>query len=448
MGDYYGDCENCTTWTNNTDCQNCTNWINNTQTTHTVERITTTGSLYDITDLSTSTKSAEVSHHNDDSQIGLVVSIVMQLIAMPPCIIGNLMVLLALFKYSKLRRSQSNLYILSLTIADFLVGVLLIPFETAMNIQQLQRNRSENDIGFCVMHRFLVAFTLGSSLASMLMISVDRYIAIIKPFFYAEKVTPRVIKLSIAVTWSVMLILCSPIFTSVMTEPHHPTRHCGFPCPSGLRTQGRVYTLIVYAILMLIFIGNIVLYSWVAKTALKQHMRIVKEMSKSNVQYRYRKGELKNTKIMVIMFGVFIMFWLPYMIVLTLYVSGVCPKDKRCPDMRDTALALGILNSGLNCYVYAWQKKDFKLAIKQILLSIRKRNRVCSIQPNKPLRKENRNFSKASLFTISSKLTTKPTELTMIATCHSSGIELDDVSRTLDYEEGVILPQPPQSTEV
>lgn len=357
---------------------------------------------------------------NKSVEIGLIISTAMQVLALPACIVGNLIIFIALKKDRKLRMTQTNFYIISLTVADSLVGVAVIPFETVVNIERLMSSSSIETVIICVIHRVLIVFLLGSSLASMLLISIDRCIAISFPFFYAEKVTAKVIKGSIIGTWLLMLILCIPMFSS-MTEERHTTHSCDFQW-NALKTEGKIYAMIIYSFLILIFFSNVIFYSCVAKIAVKQHNRILEEMHHSSSQYLYNKGNIKNTKKMVVMFGVFIVLWLPYMVVLILQIAGACLKA--CTSARDISLSLGMMNSSINCYIYAWQKRDFKCAINKLLRVIKRKNRVLSVNLQKRAVKlpKTRTNSTESLFMISSKLSSKRTELSILAKCQSSEV--------------------------
>lgn len=411
--------------------------------TQNVSSWTTTGILTSSTthllssDGSFSTESSPVvltdSILDTDSRLGLVTAVILQIVAFFPCILGNLVVFIVVAKYKRLLRIQSNFFIVNLTLADFLVGILLIPLETVVHFHQIRQDSHVDNGVLCSIHRFLTVFLLGSSLVAMLMISIDRYIAIIYPFFYTKKVTPNVIKFSIAAAWCFMFALCVPILSSLRVNPDQPNRHCGFPCAYLLHPAGQAYAVIIYSLLLIIFVGNITLYTWVARTALKQHSRIMDERNQSNTRYQYNsRGELSNTKIMVIMFGVFILFWLPYLMVVALHVGGRCLKSvNECEISREITLSLGILNSSLNCYIYAWQKKDFKFAIRHTMRLCKRRRRVAPTRlrvPVKPLHEA----GVGSLFTVSTKLSSRPTEMTLIATCHDSdvGIHYDNVSQT------------------
>lgn len=402
---------------------NTSTWISTSTANYSI--LPTSHSHYWPTASGNSTNSSTLLHHNHDSleidHIGQIISILIQLLAFPPCVIGNIFVFIVLARNRRLR-TNTNGYVLSLSIADFLVGVLVIPLETVINFLELMSEVSRWLNYICIVHQFLLVFLLGSSLTAMLLISIDRYIAISHPFFYTERVNGKVIKRTIVFGWIFMLALSAPILVR-FKQPRQTAKICNIPTLDNLGNFHRYavgYGLSLYAIMMLIFIGNIVLYVWVARIAVIQHMRISSEIEQHQ---RHTRTDIKNTKVLILMFGVFIIFWLPFMIIISLQLSDYCNASKghimACSTSKNLALSFGVLNSCVNCYIYAWQKRDFKSAIRRMICVKRRRGRITSLSATLPalyrLRKGRTN-SAESTFTITSKVATRRTDLSLIAT--------------------------------
>lgn len=371
---------------------------------------------------------------SDDNLIGLIIGLILQLLSFFPCLFGNLSVFIAFVKYNKLR-TKTNFYIVNLTVADFLVGILVVPFDSTEKIYEITRlNSAANeslprDPVFCTIHRFIITFLMGYSLVALLMISIDRYIAVARPFYYVEKVTSKGILITIGISWLLMFALCAPILDRLgdIGEPFY--RVCGFPCWSSLKSQGKAYVIILYILLVIIYFSNIACYAWVAAIAVKQHLKL-KDLTQRNVIYS--KGDIRNTKIMTSMFGIFILFWLPYMLILTLHVVGTCSKNT-CIIPRDIALSLGVVNSSINCYIYAWRKRDIKEVLSMMLCS-RKRVRVVPQDSAQAMRRANRNNSSESAYNFTARLSHRPTELSLMASCHSSVVGLDNLEMSCSVD--------------
>lgn len=382
--------------------------------------------LSNITQPTGSTK-AVLRHSDEDNveeNIGIIVSLLIQLLAFPLCFIGNFMVFFILAKHRRLR-TNANYYVLNLSVADFLVGTLVIPLETCINAFELIHKNSIKLYSLCIIHRFLLVFLLGSSLTAMLLISVDRYLGINHPFFYTEKVTGTVIRRTIVLSWILMVLLTAPILLPL----RDPTSiiMCKLPKLSELSDYPEAigYGIVLYVAVMIIFIGNIVLYLWVARIAVIQHMRVSSEMGQ---HHNHTRNDMRSTRAMILMFGVFIIFWLPFMFVMTIQLSDYCKtnnnKSVACFTTHTVALSLGVLNSCVNCYIFAWQKRDFKQAIRKSFLTKKPRmNRISSIHtatlPVTLRRPQGRNNSAESTFTITSRIATRRTEISLMATVGS-----------------------------
>ncbi|XP_058508796.1 trace amine-associated receptor 1-like [Solea solea] len=98
-------------------------------------------------------------------------------------VILNLLVIISISHFRQLH-TTTNLLLLSLAVADFLVGLLQMPLVLLQN----QGCWFLGDI-MCVVHYFFAALLVNVSVGCMVLISVDRYIAICNPMFYTTRVT-------------------------------------------------------------------------------------------------------------------------------------------------------------------------------------------------------------------------------------------------------------------
>ncbi|XP_035525718.1 trace amine-associated receptor 13c-like [Morone saxatilis] len=127
----------------------------------------------------------------------------------------NLLVIISISHFRQLH-TPTNLLILSLAVSDFLVGLLLMPVKILL-------------IGGCWFLESLMcglfyyaSFILTSaSVGNMVLISVDRYVAICDPLCYPTKVTQKRVKICICLCWA-----CSVFYNGVILIDFlkHPNR--------------------------------------------------------------------------------------------------------------------------------------------------------------------------------------------------------------------------------
>ncbi|XP_036065654.1 trace amine-associated receptor 13c-like [Oryzias melastigma] len=114
-------------------------------------------------------------------------------------VVLNLLVIISVSHFRQLH-SPTNTILLSLAVSDFLVGLLLLPLE-------IYRNTSCWFLGeiVCAVYYFLGCYIPYTSIGNIVLISVDRYVAICHPLHYPTTITA--VKAKLYATGVVDLIL-------------------------------------------------------------------------------------------------------------------------------------------------------------------------------------------------------------------------------------------------
>ncbi|KAM3175079.1 hypothetical protein ACTXT7_009230 [Hymenolepis weldensis] len=121
---------------------------------------------------------------------------------------GNVLVIVAILIVKKLR-SPTNLLIVNLAVTDFLVSILVLPFAIAYQIFEYWPFKQ----AICDLYSISDVLLCTLSILSLCTISIDRYMAITKPFQYALKRTPKRMFIMILISWLLSAaISVSPIF--------------------------------------------------------------------------------------------------------------------------------------------------------------------------------------------------------------------------------------------
>nr|XP_043875601.1 trace amine-associated receptor 13c-like isoform X1 [Solea senegalensis]XP_043875653.1 trace amine-associated receptor 13c-like isoform X1 [Solea senegalensis] len=128
-------------------------------------------------------------------------------------VILNLLVIISISHFKQLH-TTTNLLLLSLAVADFLVGLLQMPLLLLNN----EGCWLLGDI-LCVVHYFFAGLVVSVSVGCMVLISVDRYIAICNPMFYTTRVTLTRVKLCVCLCWIFSVVHCSWILRDVLKQP-------------------------------------------------------------------------------------------------------------------------------------------------------------------------------------------------------------------------------------
>ncbi|XP_041948090.1 alpha-2Db adrenergic receptor [Alosa sapidissima] len=145
------------------------------------------------------------------SQCVAVLIIIVVFIIILLTIVGNILVVVAVFTSRALRAPQ-NLFLVSLASADILVATLVIPFSLANEVMGYWYFGST----WCALYLALDVLFCTSSIIHLCAISLDRYWSVTKAVRYNLKRTPRRIKCMITVVWVISAVISFPPL--MMTE--------------------------------------------------------------------------------------------------------------------------------------------------------------------------------------------------------------------------------------
>ncbi|XP_029980173.1 trace amine-associated receptor 13c-like [Sphaeramia orbicularis] len=117
------------------------------------------------------------------SQTNAVVYHILLFTFSPLIVALNLMVIISVAHFRQLH-TPTNLLLLSLAVSDLFVGLVMIPGEILRNMTCWFLGDS-----MCSFYSFFAWLSVSASVGDMVLISVDRYVAICDPLHYTNKVT-------------------------------------------------------------------------------------------------------------------------------------------------------------------------------------------------------------------------------------------------------------------
>ncbi|XP_065328136.1 trace amine-associated receptor 13c-like [Pelmatolapia mariae] len=125
----------------------------------------------------------------------------------------NLLIIISVSHFRQLH-TPSNILLLSLAVSDFFVGFLLMPVE-------IFRNTACWVFGdlMCSLYIYLSGILMNASLEIIVLISVDRYVAICDPLHYPTRITVTRVKLSVCLCWFYAIFYMSLYTKDVLIKP-------------------------------------------------------------------------------------------------------------------------------------------------------------------------------------------------------------------------------------
>ncbi len=120
-----------------------------------------------------------------------------------PTVFGNVLVLIAIGRFSGLRKYTSHILMGNLAVSDLFVGVVVFPVHMLL----LQNEALREHVTVCLLHHSLIYTLVGVSVMNLLLVSYERFHAITRPFTHETTFTRRKIYFTMTIVWILMFVL-------------------------------------------------------------------------------------------------------------------------------------------------------------------------------------------------------------------------------------------------
>ena len=145
-------------------------------------------------------------HLSDLSYAVLVALIVIHATTCPFTILLNLLVMIAVKTKARLQ-SMSNMALACLALTDVMVGLVVQPLFIAQIWNIIQGETTASACWIQIASKLSSFLFCLSSIVHLSLISVDRYIAIMRPYIYLQTVTKPRVLIATALAWTLTLII-------------------------------------------------------------------------------------------------------------------------------------------------------------------------------------------------------------------------------------------------
>jgi len=151
------------------------------------------------------TNTTVVLHELGYSTLHIIISSILLTFMMIVVVIGNMLVIIAIATEKSLKNLQ-NWFIASLAVADFFVGLLIMPFSLANELMGYWIFGSV----WCSIHSAMDVLLCTSSIMNICLISLDRYWSITQAVDYLKKRTPARAAVMIGMVWVLSALISIP----------------------------------------------------------------------------------------------------------------------------------------------------------------------------------------------------------------------------------------------
>lgn len=287
-----------------------------------------------------------------NSQTIPIIVAVSVIILSPIIVFGNLLVVFSIWKdpLKKLWSWPSNYIILSMAVADLMVGIVTCPLTAYWGwaVHQM-KNPTFGPVTFSITF-------LNISVTHMLLLTIDRFFALVTPLQYRTKVTRKRVCIATVTCWVYFLLFG---FAFSLSQDH-------------FTILAAINNLQMFSFLICIFLTYFVMLYRFHKYS---RSAIIHD-STANRHRRMFQAERNLSKAVATVICVFLICFIPWLIVqLLMFFCLQCNGN-----LSQLILAFGLTqglvygNSGVNPFLYAWRIPRYRATFKYFLNN---RSRCC-----------------------------------------------------------------------
>lgn len=272
-------------------------------------------------------------------------------------VLGNILVISTLCGFKEMR-SPTYAIVCSLAAADLIIGVFVIPFAATEEILR----RWVFPSGYCYWRTAIDVCSSTSSILHILVVSMERYIAVVHPFWYRPLVRASTVAATLLVTW---ILACGNgaiiLFSDVWKDPTYQDlfddpNQC-FIAFNNLYLQV-TSTFVFFVPAFVVVMTNVKIW----KEA-QRHVRQISAIQSTAEEKTKILRDRKASKIITIVVAAFIGCWLPFFALANVNLYCHCIPD----SLYLASIWLGYVNSALNVLIYSVLLKKFRKVFKIIL---------------------------------------------------------------------------------
>ena len=245
-------------------------------------------------------------------------------------------------------RTPSVFLIANLSVADFFMGI--VSYLRAVELIYRYCGLEDQIISILNMVQYFIgAVSILAAVSTLLAMSFDRYIAVIKPFQYPQKITNRRAKIAIAVIWINALIMCVLPIVDVKRE-NFLLAYCysHFVIPSFILTA--VYVKI---------------YKAVAQK--REELKDVRASLSAANRRKQLERENRMAITFVLILFIFYCSFLPYFINVQMLYFCSCRTSYAYRVYHYIANEFLLISSSLDPFMYAWRLPQFNRSLRFFL---------------------------------------------------------------------------------
>ncbi|CAD5124124.1 DgyrCDS12425 [Dimorphilus gyrociliatus] len=291
--------------------------------------------------------------HYEDGKVGYVLDIhaavdcmsfqnINEMVQNDPSIVnskGNILVCVAVYRDKRLQ-NMTNYFLVSLSVADLFVAILVMPLRTAVDLYD---GKWTLGIGVCIVWLTADVLMCTASIWHMCTMSLDRWLSLKYPMKYGRNKTAKWVLTKILFVWLISIAISSPVCVLglMRTTSVYDGTYC-LPKSRDFVLYGSVFAFYIpFAVMLVTYVLTLRI---LCRNQLTVHGRVIgsgsdeealagKRRKSEIMSKRTASNEKKASKVLGVIFSVFVILWTPFFVVNILSVvcpGGLTPLHKAC----------------------------------------------------------------------------------------------------------------------
>jgi allatostatin A receptor len=273
-------------------------------------------------------------------------------------LVGNALVVVVVSANAQMR-STTNLLIINLAIADLLFIIFCVPFTASDYVLTYW---PFGDV-WCKIVQYLIVVTAHASVYTLVLMSLDRFLAVVHPIQSMSVRTERHALIAIGVLWVVILVTAVPVYYS------HGEHHYQFLSEEHIVCifLSAEYSWAVFQISF--FVTSYVLpLALICGLYLCILLRLWRGVAPGGrVSAESRRGKKRVTRMVVVVVATFAFCWCPIQVILVLKSLDRYEITTFSILAQIISHVLAYMNSCVNPILYAYLSENFRKAFRKVI---------------------------------------------------------------------------------
>lgn len=269
-------------------------------------------------------------------------------------LVGNFLVVVVVAANPGMR-STTNLLIINLAIADLLFVIFCIPFTATDFVLPFWPFGNV----WCKVVQYLIIVTACASVYTLVLMSLDRYLAVVHPIASMSVRTEGHAFLAICIAWAVILTASIPViiihgedtYTNSTTEA---------------LTACRILPQFNWPLFQVTFFLTSYIVPLTLICGLYMCM-LLRLWRGAHISAESRRGKRRVTRLVLVVVGVFAVCWCPIQLILVIKSLDQYPLSSTAIMVQIVSHVLAYTNSCVNPILYAFLSDNFRKAFRKII---------------------------------------------------------------------------------